>query len=119
MEEQMKQRRRAQNLRKHQTKEENHLWYDYLKTYPVQFRRQYQLGCYYVDFYCYAAGLVIELDGSQHCEEEKLRYDQDRTQWLQAQGLSVLRISNLDVMRNFPGVCEKIDEIVRKRIGGK
>ena len=50
------------------TKEERHLWYDFLRTLPVNFYRQKVLGSYIVDFYCASAKLVIELDGSQHFE---------------------------------------------------
>ena len=68
-------RQRAQILRKNMTKEERHLWYDFLKAYPIQFKRQYPIGNYIVDFYCYKARLVVELDGSQHCEPEAISYD--------------------------------------------
>ena len=68
-------RKRAQNLRKNRTKEERHLWYDFLKTYPVQFKRQYTIGVYIVDFYCYHAKLVLELDGSQHYEDCNVQKD--------------------------------------------
>ena len=112
-------RKRAQNLRKTMTKEERHLWYDFLKTYPVQFKRQYTIGVYIVDFYCYQAKLVVELDGSQHCEPEAILYDQRRTAYLQQQGYCVLRISNMDVTTQFRAVCEKIDAVVQNRICGK
>ena len=49
--EQKKLRQNAQNLRKNMTREERHLWYDFLKIYPVQFKRQYPIGNYIVDFY--------------------------------------------------------------------
>ena len=116
--EQKELRKRSQNLRKQMTKEERHLWYDFLKTYPVQFKRQYSVGAYIVDFYCYQAKLIIELDGSQHCEPDGLTYDKRRTDFLNKQGLFVLRISNLDVMRDFSGVCELIDRLVRDRLRG-
>ena len=58
----------ARELRKNMTKEERHLWYDFLRTYPVKFTKQKIIGNYIVDFYCAKAGLVIELDGSQHYE---------------------------------------------------
>ena len=58
----------AQKLRREMTKEERHLWYDFLRTLPVNFYRQKVLGSYIVDFYCASAKLVIELDGSQHFE---------------------------------------------------
>ena len=108
-------RERAQTLRKNMTKEERHLWYDFLKAYPIQFKRQYPIGNYIVDFYCYKARLVVELDGSQHCEPEAISYDQKRTQFLRQKGLYILRISNLDVMKNFDGVCQNIDMTVRER----
>ena len=108
-------RRRSQHLRKNQTKEENHLWYDFLKTYPIQFRRQYQIGCYYADFYCYKASLVIELDGSQHTEEAQLHHDAERTAFLESQGLKVLRFYNTDIWKNFSGVCEVIDRETKYR----
>ena len=59
---------RAQRLRKNMTPQERHLWYDFLSTYPVRFRRQRTVGPYIVDFYCAAASLVVEIDGSQHFE---------------------------------------------------
>ena len=109
-------RQRSQKLRKQMTKEERHLWYDFLKTYPVQFKRQYSVGIYIVDFYCYKAGLVLELDGSQHCEPAAVEYDRRRTNYLGQQGLYVLRISNRDVMEQFRTVCEMIDTVVRDRL---
>ena len=108
--------RNSQNLRKHMTKEERRLWYDFLKSHPVQFKRQVPIGDYIVDFYCFQAKLVVELDGSQHYEPETIEYDRKRTQFLEGQGLNVLRFSNLDVMREFRGVCETIDMVVRDRM---
>ena len=96
------------------TKEERHLWYDFLKHYPVAFHRQYSFGNYIVDFYCHKAKLVVELDGSQHCDPGKIEYDQKRTEYLRSQGLEVLRFSNLDVMRRFRSVCEAIDMAVKR-----
>ena len=117
MEENLKNRRRAQELRKNQTKEENHLWYNFLKAYPFQFRRQYPVGCYYADFYCYEAKLVVELDGSQHYEPENMAADQHRTRFFERNGLHILRFANSDIWKNFSGVCQAIDLEVRKRIG--
>ena len=117
MEENLKNRRRAQDLRKNQTKEENHLWYDFLKTYPVQFRRQYPIGCYYADFYCDKAKLVVELDGSQHYEPESMIADGQRTAFLEENGLRVVRFANTDIWKNFAGVCETIDKEVNRRMG--
>ncbi len=90
------------------TKEERHLWYDFLKLQPQVFNRQKVLGKYIVDFYCAEARLVIELDGSQHCEADGIEKDTERDGYLQGLGLTVLRYSNLEVMRNFEGICEDI-----------
>ena len=111
-------RKFSQQLRKNMTSEERHLWYDFLKTYPVQFHRQYAIGIYIVDFYCWKAKLVIELDGSQHCEPDAVDYDRKRTHYLEEQGYCVLRYANRDVQKNFRGVCENIDLCVKHRMGG-
>ena len=95
------------------TKEERHLWYDFLRDYPVRFLRQKVIDNYIVDFYCHQARLIIELDGSQHYEEDAFRKDAIRTQRLEARGLTVLRIPNNEVNQNFRGVCEYIDRFVR------
>ncbi len=106
----------AKNLRKNMTKEEKHLWYDFLKTYSPRFNRQKIIGKYIVDFYCAKAKLVIELDGSQHFEEEAILYDNERSDFLKQYGLIVLRIPNNEINSNFYGVCEYIDSIVNDRI---
>ena len=116
--EQKELRKRSQELRRQMTKEERHLWYDFLKTYPVQFKRQYSIGAYIVDFYCFHARLIIELDGSQHYEPEAVEYDRARTRYLQKQGFLVLRFSNSDVMTQFRAVCETIDTAVKNRVQG-
>ena len=116
--EQKELRQRSQELRKNMTKEERHLWYDFLKTYPVQFKRQYSIGPYFADFYCYKAKLIVELDGSQHCEPKAMEYDRKRTAYLQKQGFLVLRFSNVDVITQFRAVCETIDTAINNRMQG-
>ena len=106
----------ARELRKNMTKEERHLWYDYLRSYPVRFQRQKILGKYIADFYCAKANIVIELDGSQHYDPEEKEKDHGRTAFLESYGLTVLRIPNNEVMENFPGVCEFIDTAVRQSL---
>ena len=106
----------AKNLRKNMTKEEKHLWYDFLREYPVRFIRQKILGKYIVDFYCAKAKLVIELDGSQHYSEEGESYDAERTEYLEKFGVKILRFSNYEFNRNFEGVCTKIDFEVRQSL---
>ena len=98
----------AKTLRKNMTKEERHLWYDFLKTLPTTVHRQKVIGKQIVDFYIAEAKLVIELDGSQHFEEERKQADIVRDKYLQALGLTVLRYANSGVNRNFNGVCEDI-----------
>ncbi len=106
----------AKTLRKNMTKEERHLWYDFLRTYPIKFLRQKPFGNYVVDFYCAKANLVIELDGSQHYGEDGLKKDKKRTDCLESYGVKVVRITNLEIHRNFKGVCEYIDFIVRQNL---
>ena len=106
----------AKALRKNMTKEERHLWYDFLRTYPVKFVRQKVLGKYIVDFYSAEANLAIELDGSQHYEEKGLEKDSERTKYLEQYGLKVLRIPNNEINQNFQGVCEWIEHIVKQSL---
>jgi very-short-patch-repair endonuclease len=96
------------------TKEERHLWYDFLRGYPVRFLRQKVIDHYIVDFYCSAAGLVVELDGSQHYDEAAIIKDNERTKYLESQGLKVIRISNNEINNNFRGVCEFIYAEIEK-----
>ena len=105
----------AKELRNNMTREEKHLWYDFLKDYTVKFRRQKIIGKYIVDFYCDKAKLVIELDGSQHFEDKGIKYDKERTDFLKQYGLEVIRIPNNEVDKNFEGVCIYIDDIVNKK----
>ena len=98
----------AKRLRREMTKEERHLWYDFFKATGVQAHRQKPIGPYIVDFYIASAKLVVELDGSQHYEDDGKAADQKRDEFLRWQGLTVLRYSNADVNRNFQGVCEDI-----------
>ena len=99
---------RAQQLRKNMTREERHLWYDFLKQLPVTFNRQKVIGRYIVDFYCAEAKLVIELDGSQHFEDAGAEADRERDEYLKSMGLMVLRYPNSAIWGNFEGVCEDI-----------
>ena len=95
-------------LRKNMTKEERHLWYDFLKALPQTVHRQKVIGSYIVDFYCASSKLVIELDGSQHYESEGQMADAVRDAFLRGLGLTVLRYSNRDIKENFNGVCQDI-----------
>ena len=107
---------RARKLRKNMTRQEKHLWYDFLKSYEPKFYRQRVIDNYIVDFYCSSAKLVIELDGSQHYTKDGLEYDGIRTNILERYDLEVVRFSNTDIDRNFDAVREAIDEKVKKRV---
>ena len=103
----------AKNLRTNATKEENHLWYDFLSSYPIRFQRQKAIDNFIADFYCHQANLVIELDGSQHFTEEGIKNDEFRTEILENYGITVLRFTNNQINNNFPGVCAFIDMNVK------
>lgn len=107
----------AKGLRKNMTKEERHLWYDFLRDFRPRFQRQKVLGHYIVDFYCAEAGLVIEMDGSQHYDPAEMLKDQERTNFLKGYGLTVVRIPNNEANQNFRGVCEYIDAMVKQALG--
>ena len=106
----------AKQLRKNMTKEERHLWYDFLREYPIRFTRQKVLGRYIADFYSAEAKIVIELDGSQHFEPEEKARDDARAAFLNGYGLTIIRIPNNKVMQNFRGVCEYIDAAVKQSL---
>ena len=106
----------AKELRKNMTKEEKHLWYDYLRKYPIRFIRQKIIGKYIADFYCAEAQIVIELDGSQHYEEVGQIKDKSRTKFLESYGIRVVRIPNNEINSNFEGVCQYIDSVVKQSL---
>ena len=98
----------ARNLRQRMTKEERHLWYDFLKTLPIMVHRQKVIGNCIVDFYIAETKTVIELDGTQHFEAEGKQSDAVRDAYLKSKGLTVLRYANSEVNQNFDRVCEDI-----------
>ena len=106
----------AYSLRRSLTPEERHLWYGFLNSYPVRFRRQRPLGEFIVDFYCAKAKLVVEIDGSGHYTDAGRRYDALRTAYLESLGLRVVRFSNHDIEAHFDRTCQHIDVEVRNRI---
>ena len=106
----------AKILRRNMTRQEKHLWYDFLQHYPVKIYKQRIIDDFIVDFYCHQARLVIELDGSQHYTLDGKSYDEIRTEVLERYGLYVLRFSNRDVDGNFDGVCYMIDKMIKERI---
>ena len=109
-------RPRARELRNNSTKQENRLWYDFLKQQPVQWYRQKVIGEFIVDFYCPKAKLVVELDGMQHSLPDHQAYDAERSAYLEALGFKVLRFQNREVDNMFNSVCKRILEITALRL---
>lgn len=103
----------AKTLRKNMTREEKHLWYDFLSKYPIRFLRQKVIDDYIVDFYCSSVGLIIELDGAQHYTETGEEKDRIRTEKLGERDLTVIRIPNKLIHTDFAQVCSYIDEWVQ------
>ena len=103
----------ARKLRKEATKEERHLWYDFLRDYPNRFVRQKVIGKYILDFYCSEKKLAIEIDGSQHYDEKGRISDMDRTKNINEYGISVLRFTNGEINHQFEAVCIYIDEFIK------
>ena len=106
----------ARMLRKNMTKEEKHLWYDFLRNYPIRFLRQKVIDNYVVDFYCHDAKLIIELDGSQHYTSVGQYKDEIRIKKLEKHNLTVIRIPNSEIKRNFNNVCDYIDNWIKNNI---
>lgn len=100
------------------TRQEKHLWYDFLQHYPIKVYKQRIIDNYIADFYCHQARLVIELDGAQHYLPEGKSYDEARTEVLEKYGLYVLRFTNGDVDDRFEGVCYMIDKTIKERMNG-
>lgn len=105
----------ARKLRHNATNEERKLWYEFLYSYTVPFTQQKIIGNFIVDFFCNKARLSIELDGSQHYEEEAKIKDEYRTRYLELLEIKELRFSNHDVRYHFDDVCEAIHTEVTKR----
>ena len=106
----------ARRLRREMTPHERKLWYLFLRKYPVKIYKQRSIGKFIVDFYCASANLIIEVDGSQHYKTQGMAYDTDRSMYLSALGLDILRFSNRDIDRDFYGVCRKIDITIQNRL---
>lgn len=109
----------AKNLRKNATKQENHLWYDFLRSYEIKFQRQRTIDDFITDFYCQKANLIIEIDGNQHCSMDGINKDNYRTERLELYGLTVIRFTNHQIDNEFYEVCEYIDKTVKSIISSK
>src|SRR5439155_169693 len=100
----------SRHLRHHQTDAENLLWRHIRgrRLQEFRFKRQKVIGEYIVDFYCAKAGLIIELDGGQHAEDSAIKYDQERTSFLQEQSFRVIRFWNNEVLSKTEDVLMAI-----------
>jgi len=101
------------------TKEEKHLWYDFLKKLPITVKRQEVIDNYIVDFYIPQVKIIIELDGSQHYTEEGEAKDSVRDNTLGKFGIKILRYTNREVNRNFDGVCRDIQSHIDIALKGE
>jgi very-short-patch-repair endonuclease len=104
----------ARDLRNSPTPAEERLWH-FLKAgkLGVKFRRQAAIGSYLVDFVCFPAKLIIELDGPQHLTPEALEYDGRRTNWLASQGFHIIRFRNQELDDNIHGVVDTIASVLK------
>ena len=98
----------GKSIKKKYDEKRTTLWYDFLKTLPLTVNRQKVIGNYIVDFYITTSKIVIELDGSQHYEDNGIENDAKRDAFLNKLGIRVLRYSNLDLNQRFENVCEDI-----------
>lgn len=97
-------------MRRKMTDAELKLWNE-LRAHRLMglgFRRQAQIAGFIVDFACPDKRLIVEVDGSQHGDEAEAAYDADRSRRLEADGWTVLRFWNDDVLRDIDGVCDHI-----------
>jgi very-short-patch-repair endonuclease len=103
----------AHQLRANATEPEQKLWSKLRKgqLYGFQFRRQYSIGPFFVDFICLEAQLIIELDGAQHADQKE--QDQSRSDFLRTNGYQMLRFWNSEVLSNVDSVVERIAEVLR------
>ncbi len=99
----------SQKLRKNMTKEERHLWYDFLKNLNLTVHRQKTVGCYIVDFCIPSKKIIIEVDGDQHNRDIDIQQsDKNRDRFLNEMGYRVIRYFNHDIDHHFNEICDDI-----------
>jgi len=111
--------KRCRTLRRDSTDAEGLVWF-LLRNRRLggfKFRRQHPVGPYILDFYCQETKLAIELDGGQHNSPEEMIYDQERTCYLSALGIRVLRFWNNEVLNNPEGVLQVIWNLLHEHSG--
>ena len=103
---------RRKELRNNATSAEKLLWsiLQHSNLGGFKFRRQHSVGPYILDFYCPSEMLAVELDGDSHFTDEAIAYDCERTAYLNALNIRVIRFPNTDVYDNLNVVGEKILE---------
>jgi very-short-patch-repair endonuclease len=108
----------ARNLRINMTDAEQLIWSKIRKKQidDFQFYRQKNIGHYIVDFYCPKGKLIVEVDGGQHYETAGIKKDRDRDLYLHGLGFTVLRFSDIDVLKNIDGVRERIYEHLKSTL---
>jgi very-short-patch-repair endonuclease len=108
---------RARSLRTNLTDAEQCLWNRLRRKQilGIQFYRQKPIGNYIVDFYAPTARLVVELDGSHHFDRAQARHDKQRTEFLEQQGLMVLRFDDRQVLMETESVVEEIFRTVSRK----
>lgn len=103
-------------MRENETSVENILWYRLRnRCLGVKFYRQFSVGPYILDFYCFACRLAIELDGSQHLAEDQAQYDDIRTKFLSDHSIKVIRFWNNYITENIDGALEEIVREIKNR----
>ena len=99
---------KAKYLRKNMTDAESLMW-NFLRAkrfFGIKFKRQVLIGEYIVDFLAPIKKVIIEIDGGQHNQDDVIKYDSKRTEYLESLGYSVFRFWNNDVLNNIDGVLE-------------
>ena len=101
-------------MRTNATEAERRLWYRMQgQQLGVQFRRQYSVDRFAVDFYSPSCKLAIEVDGGSHFTHDGNAYDSERTSYLAKFGIAVMRFTNAEVVENLDGVLERIEAVVQ------
>ena len=109
-------RDKRKSLRSAATAAEKKLW-QFLKAKQsgAKFRRQYSVDAYVLDFYAAQLRLAIEIDGDSHFTPAAIAYDQERTAYLEAFGIEVMRFTNLEIVENIEAVLEKIAGAIKRK----
>ena len=109
-------RDKRKSLRSAATAAEKKLW-QFLKAKQsgAKFRRQYSVDAYVLDFYAAQLRLAIEIDGDSHFTPAAIAYDQERTAYLEAFGIEVMRFTNLEISENNEAVLEKIAGAIKRK----